>query len=48
MKTWRNKMKEEIVTSVIEVMAYYNKNAKPMQFPCHMCGVMGHKMVECS
>jgi hypothetical protein len=39
MKTWHSKKKEEIVTSVIEVMAYYNKSAKPMRFPCHVCVV---------
>jgi hypothetical protein len=46
METCRNK-KEEIIISVTKVIIHNNKNVRPMQFPCHVCGLIGHKMVEC-
>ncbi len=39
--------KEEGVAIVFEVIAQNNRNGKHMQFLCHMCGLVGHKMVEC-
>jgi hypothetical protein len=39
--------KEEGIAIFLEVVAQNNKNAKHMQFPCHVCGLVGHKMVEC-
>ncbi len=39
--------KEEAIISVVEVMIHNNKSAKPLWFPYHVCGLMGHKMVEC-
>jgi hypothetical protein len=31
----------------IKATTHNNKDVKPMQFPYHMCGLMGHKMVKC-
>jgi hypothetical protein len=39
--------KEEGIAIVFEVIVQNNKNAKHMRFPYHVCGLAGHKMVEC-
>jgi hypothetical protein len=42
METCHNK-KEKIIINVTGVITHNNKNVRPMQFPCHMCGLVGHK-----
>ncbi len=33
---------------VLEVIAKSNKSLKPMNYPCHIYSVIGHKMVDCT
>lgn len=37
--------KEELVVIVLEVIG---KSPKPMNYPCHIYRVIGHKMVDCT
>jgi hypothetical protein len=39
--------KEEGIVIVFEVIDQNNRNVKHMWFPYHVCGLVGHKMVEC-
>jgi len=45
METYCNK--EGTITNVVEVTIQNNKNAKLMRLPYHMCGLVGHMMVDC-
>ncbi len=44
---YHNKKNEEIIIVIVEIKVQNNKNAKPMRFPIHLCGLVGHKVVEC-
>lgn len=40
--------KGELVVIVLEVIVKSSKSPKPMNYPCHIYRVIGHKMVDCS
>jgi hypothetical protein len=31
---------------VVEVIAQVGKPSKPLNYPCHICGIVGHKLMN--
>ncbi len=44
-KTCRSKKEEPTITT-IEAITHANKPPKPLNYPCHICGIMKHKLMN--
>jgi hypothetical protein len=47
METYQIKKKDELVIILFEVAIPKNKYFEPMKYHCHICGMIGHRMVNC-
>jgi hypothetical protein len=43
-----SKTKEEPIVSVVEINAQLGKPIWPFNYPCHICGIEGHNLTNCS
>jgi hypothetical protein len=43
----KNKRKEEPVIATTKAIMQVGKPLKPLNYPCHICGIMGHKLMNC-
>ncbi len=41
------KSQKEEPTIVIEINAHVGKPSRPLNYPCHICGILGHKLMNC-
>jgi hypothetical protein len=46
-ETCKNK-KEEPTIATTKAIAQVGKPLRPWNYPCHICGIMGHKLTNCS
>jgi hypothetical protein len=46
-ETYRVKRKEDPIPIVFEVTTQQIKVEKPMKYSCHICGDIGHKIIDC-
>jgi hypothetical protein len=42
-----NSLVRRYAVVVFEVIVKLSKPLKCMKYPCHICGIVGHRMVEC-
>jgi hypothetical protein len=47
METYQIKKKDELVIIIFEVAIPKNKYFQPTKYHCHICGMIGHRMVNC-
>jgi hypothetical protein len=47
-KTCKNKKEEEPTIIVTKSTIRASKPPKPLDYPCHTCGMLGHKLTNCS
>jgi hypothetical protein len=43
-----HKRKEEATIVVAKVYAQASKPLRPLNYPYHICGIVGHKLTNCS
>jgi hypothetical protein len=43
-ETCRNKKREEPTIAITETTIQVGKALIPLNYPCHICGIMGHKV----
>ncbi len=41
------KSKKEEPTIVIDINGHVGKPPRPLKYPCHICGIVGHKLTNC-
>jgi hypothetical protein len=46
-ETCRIKRKENPIPAISEVTTQHIKVQKPMRYFCHICGDIGHKIIDC-
>jgi hypothetical protein len=42
-----HKQKKEPIIVVVEVNAQASKAPRPLNFPYHICGIVGYKLINC-
>ncbi len=42
-----HKQKEEPTIVVVEINAQASKPPRPLNYPYHICGIVGHKLINC-
>jgi hypothetical protein len=47
METCRNKKREEPIIATTEITIQVGKVPRPLNYPCHICGIVGHKLANC-
>ncbi len=47
METCRGKKEEEPTITTIEAIIQVGKAPRPLNYPCHICGIVGHKLMNC-
>jgi len=45
MKTCKSKKEEPIITTIKTTMQV-GKPSRPLNYPCHICGIVGHKLTN--
>jgi hypothetical protein len=45
MKTCKSK-KEEPTITIIRAIVQVGKPSRPLNYPCHICGIVGHKLTN--
>jgi hypothetical protein len=43
-KTYRSKKKEKPIVAPIEATTHARKPLRPLNYPCYICGIVGHKL----
>jgi hypothetical protein len=43
-----HKQKEEPIIVVVEANAQVSKPPRPLNYPYHICGIVCHKLINCS
>jgi hypothetical protein len=46
-ETCRSKKKEEPIVAVTEATTKVGKPPRPLNYPCHIYGIVGHKLTNC-
>ncbi len=46
METCKSK-KEDPIVIAIETITRVDKHPRPLNYPCHICGIVGHKLTNC-
>jgi hypothetical protein len=46
-ETCRNKKEEEPTVAITEITTHDGKPPRSLNYPCHICGIMGHKLTNC-
>jgi hypothetical protein len=45
-KTCKNKKEEELTMDVTKATIHVSKPLKPLNYACHTCGILGHKLTN--
>ncbi len=43
----KSNKKEELIVTIVKVNAQAAKPPRPLNYPCHICGIVGHKLTKC-
>jgi len=43
----KSNKKEEPIVTIVKVNAQATKPPRPLNYPCHICGIVGHKLTKC-
>jgi hypothetical protein len=46
-ETCKSKKKEDPIVIAIETIIRVDKPPRPLNYPCHICGIVGHKLINC-
>jgi hypothetical protein len=46
-ETYRSKKKEEHIIATTKATTHVGKPLRPINYPCHICGIVGHKLTNC-
>jgi hypothetical protein len=47
METCKSNKKEEPIVVVVETIIQVGQPSRPLNYPCHICGIVGHKLMNC-
>jgi hypothetical protein len=44
---WKSNKKEQPIVTIAKVNAHIVKPPRPLNYSCHICGIVGHKLTKC-